>query len=117
MEPTITPTTYTVTCLPPDGLGAENWDIEVQYTGGFRWGKPTPPERHWAVRLRGHWCLSDEGEWDRESIPGEREDEWLADHRFTLETALNLAKQAAPHVTVNSQTPAEYLAWRANRAA
>jgi hypothetical protein len=35
METTARPTTYTVSCLPEDGLGSENWSIEVQYVSAF----------------------------------------------------------------------------------
>lgn len=45
----------------------------------------------WAVMRRGHWCLGVDEKWSYESIPSERRDEWLAEHRFDLETALALA--------------------------
>lgn len=38
-----------------------------------------------------------------------REDDWLAAHRFDLDTALKLAREAAPHVTVNGRTVADAL--------
>lgn len=48
--------------------------------------------------------------WDYEMRPSEREDEWLATHRFDEAIALRLAKEAAPHVTVNGRTVADALA-------
>lgn len=62
-------------------------------------------EDRWAV-LRWSRCLGADGEWDYESIPSERTDEWKATHRFDLDTALRLAQEAAPKVTVNGWTVA-----------
>ncbi len=41
--------------------------------------------------------------------PSERDDDWLDAHRFDLDTALMLAKEAAPKVTVNGFTVADAL--------
>lgn len=69
----------------------------------------------WAV-TRPRRCLGVDGEWDWEPIPSEREDDWLAAHRFDLATALALAKQAAPTVAVNGITAAQAAARRATGA-
>lgn len=108
-------TQYSIGCLPDDPLDGSSWDLHVEFTGAHRFGEPRPADQQWAVRMRGHWCLSRDGKWDMESIPSERTDEWLAEHRFDLETALRLAKEHAPHVTVNGLTAAGLLAWRAQR--
>jgi hypothetical protein len=112
---TVTATTYTITCLPGDVADGHHWDLEVQFTGAHRFGKPRPANRQWAVRMRDHWCLSNEGKWDMESIPSERTDEWFETHRFDLETALKLAAEQAPHVIINGLTPVGLLAWRKQR--
>jgi len=93
-EPRVQPTGYTVTCYPHEDINAEVFSIQVEYTGHDRW----------AVRLRGSRCLAVDGQWEWEPIPSERDDEWLAEHRFDLDTALRLAKEQAPHVTVNGIT-------------
>ena len=49
--------------------------------------------------------------------PSGREDDWLATHRFDLDTALNLAKEAAPKLTTNGFTVADALRFREARAA
>jgi hypothetical protein len=41
--------------------------------------------------------------------PSEREDDWLDTHRFDLDTALKLAKEQAPLVTVNGYTVTDAL--------
>ncbi len=64
----------------------------------------------WAVRRMGR-CLGADGEWDWESVPSERTDEWLHAHRFDLETALKLAAEAAPHLVINGMTAADMTAW------
>jgi hypothetical protein len=58
----------------------------------------------WAVRWMSR-CLSRDGEWTLEPIPSSRTDEFLAAHRFDLDTALRLAKEAAPKITVNGRRP------------
>lgn len=63
----------------------------------------------WAVRLRSR-CLSVDGTWDYEPLPSSREDDWLDRHRFDLDTALRLAAERAPHVTVNGIAVADVLA-------
>lgn len=100
--PAAEPTAYTVTCLNEEVEGAHAWALTVEYRG----------RGSWAVK-RNVFCLSRAGEWDYEMRPSEREDEWLAEHRFPLDEALELAKQAAPHVIVNGMTPADLLAWHA----
>jgi hypothetical protein len=93
-EPEVRAISYVVTAAPdwshPD---RSLWDIEVHERGGGKWGVYN--------RTR---CLGSDGEWSWESIPSERRDEWLAEHRFDLDTALRLAKEQAPHVTVNGLT-------------
>ena len=98
--PTVRPTRYEVTSLPESHDELGSFTITVEYRGRDRW----------AVLRRGRWCLSTTGEWDFESIPSEREDEWLAAHRFDLDTALRLAHEHAPTMTVNGYTVADALA-------
>ncbi len=64
----------------------------------------------WAV-VRWHSNLGTDGEWDYERSPSNREDEWVATHRFTLERALELAAEAAPHITVNGYTVDDVKDW------
>lgn len=97
-EPIVQATRYTVNCLPEDGLDSHVFEITVEYRGDNRW----------AVK-RHSQCLAADGTWDYEMRPSEREDDWLAAHRFDLNTALKLAKEAAPHVTVNGFTVADAL--------
>lgn len=92
-------TAYTVSALPEPIPDADSWAIIVEYRGHGRW-----------AACHGRRCLSAAGRWDWEPIPSERDDEWLADHRFTLPAALSVAERAAPLVTVNGRTPADVLA-------
>lgn len=97
-EPTVQATRYTVNCLPEDGIDSHVFEITVEYRG----------RGLWAIK-RHSQCLAADGSWDYEMRPSEREDEWLATHRFDLDTALKLAKEAAPKVTVNGFTVADAL--------
>lgn len=89
-------TRYEVNLLPESYGEAYHWAISVEYRG-----KGT-----WAV-LHFGYCLGSDGEWDYEPSPSNREDDWLETHRFDVETALTLAREHAPKVTVNGLTPAD----------
>lgn len=109
-------TTYTVTCLPNDPRNSGTYDITVEFRGAHKWLEPRPADQQWAVILRGNWHLGHDGKWSLK--PGndyDGYDEWVRTHRFGLETALKVAAEQAPHVTVNGNTPAQLLAWRATR--
>lgn len=101
-EPIVRVTRYEVSVLPEDDINYPVYAIAVE----------TRSASLWAV-VRHRMCLGADGEWDWESIPSERGDEWLAAHRFDRETALRLAQAAAPSVTVNGITAAQVLARRA----
>lgn len=101
MEPVTTEDSFTVTCVTEaeDDVNWHLFSINVVYAGRGRW----------AIRRHGR-CLNAAGQWDYESIPSERTDEWLAAYRFDRETALRLAAEAAPKVTVNGWTVTGVLA-------
>jgi len=107
-------TTYSVSCLPDDPVDGNSWEIAVEFRGGVTIdGEPRPLDRQWAVIFRGLWHLSHDGTWD---LRGDQsDDEWLATHRFDLETALRVAAEQAPLVKVSGMTAADLLAWRAEQ--
>ena len=70
----------------------------------------------WGVFHLGE-CLGSDGEWDWESNPSSRTDEWLETHRFDCGTALDLAREWAPKVTVNGHVAAEVAARRGREPA
>ncbi|EFE65828.1 predicted protein [Streptomyces viridosporus ATCC 14672] len=92
-EPIVQATRYEVSLLPEGDVNRLLFTINVEYRGDNRWA---------VVRHR--LCMNAEGVWSWESVPSEREDEWLAAHRFDLDTALRLAKEHAPKVMVNGMT-------------
>lgn len=92
-------TRYTVNLLPETDINSHVFEITVEYRGNGRW----------AV-LRHGQCLDQYGVWEYELRPSEREEDWIATHRFDLDTALRLAKEAAPGVMVNGLTAAGALA-------
>ncbi|GAA3154222.1 hypothetical protein ACFQ0X_43995 [Streptomyces rectiviolaceus] len=101
-EPVVRAVEYTVNCVPDDGY---HFEIRVQHRGKGRY----------AVTRHGHSCLGADGTWDRGVKEYDRGDAWLNAHRLDLDTALNLAKKAAPHVTVNGYTVADALAMQQKR--
>lgn len=99
MSATVRPSQFEVSVLPEDDINYPHYVVTVEARGAGRWA---------VVRHR--QCLGADGEWSWESIPSEREDDWLATHRFDLETAQRLAIEAAPSVYVNGRTAAQVLA-------
>jgi hypothetical protein len=92
---------YDVSVWPDDieCVDSSTWKLTVEYRGRGKW----------AVTRTGRVCLGSDGEWDWESIPSERQDEWLTAHRFPLAEALDLARRHAPDVKINGMTAAEVL--------
>lgn len=90
------PTTFTV-CAVPETV--RDWDIFAITV------EETAPGR-WAVR-RGKRCLDRDGVWEWEPIPSERDADLLARCRFDLDTALDMARRAAPELKSNGITAAK----------
>ncbi|ARX81577.1 hypothetical protein SMD44_00975 [Streptomyces alboflavus] len=88
-----------VSVLPEGDINRLVFTITVAYRG----------DDQWAVIRHGE-CLGSDGNWDYELRPSEREDEWLATHRFDFQTALKLATDAAPGIRCNGETAVD--AWR-----
>lgn len=99
MTPDVRVTEYAVCALPEGNVNASHFTIKVAYRG----------EGRWAVTRFGE-CLGADGTWDYEPNPSSRTEEWLATHRFDEATALRLAFEAAPHITVNGWTVDRVLA-------
>lgn len=98
-EPTVTVTEYAVSCLPEDHDGYDSFAVLVEY-----W-----PGEGWFVR-RSTRFLGGDGPWTFSDGTAK----WKASHRFDLDTALRLAREATATVTVNGLTVADVLA-RAER--
>jgi hypothetical protein len=81
---------------PDHDIGLSSWDVTVAYRG----------RGLWAVTHHSY-CLNKNGGWDYEMRPSERDDDWLGEHRFPLDEAVRLAKQIAPHISINGRTAAE----------
>ncbi len=79
--------------VPEDSVNHYSYLITVEHRGDGRW----------AVLHTGA-CLSRDGEWDWEPSSSNREDDWLDNHRFSRQEALDRAAAAAPHITVNGFT-------------
>ncbi len=94
---------YTITCLPEEDDDFSMWAVTVEYRMRGRW----------AVTQRGIFTLNADGTWDLDPGCRNDDDDWLATHRFGLEDALELAREAAPHVKVNGMTPADVMEFRA----
>jgi hypothetical protein len=82
-------TEYDVSILPQDHEEGYNWSLKVQYRGKGLWG----------VFIHDRMCLGTDGTWDWEPSPSNREDDWIATHRFTEDEAIKLAREAAKTMT------------------
>lgn len=98
--PSVRATHYEVSCMPPEHDLAHSLTIRVEWRGGDRY----------AVLNRLGYALGADGEWDHESVPSERTDEWKATHRFGLDAALDHARREATRVRVGGRTAAQWLA-------
>lgn len=98
-EPVVHATEYAVSCLQDDNINVDLFAIRVQYRGAGRY----------AVIRSGDMCLGADSTWDHGVKPYDRDDAWLNAHRFDLDTALRLAKEQAPLVTVNGHTVTDAL--------
>lgn len=105
-EATVLATEYSVNCLDGEHLDNHLFEVRVQYRGAGRY----------AVIRSGDLCLGADGTWDHGVKEYDRGDDWLNAHRFDLDTALRLAKEHAPLVTVNGHTVADAIAMRQKRA-
>jgi len=102
---TVRPTVYEVCAYPGDDINRRHFVIEVTHRGNDRW-----------AILQGGFCLSrSTGEWDYESIPSERRDDWLDDHRWSLPEAIERAQDVAPEITLMGKTAVEVAVWAASR--
>ncbi|TYB69669.1 hypothetical protein FXF51_05775 [Nonomuraea sp. PA05] len=97
-EPEMRVTRYEFCCLPEGHIDAPHFTISVEYRG----------RGLWAV-LDGPFALDADGRKDYEPRPSSREDDWLATHRFDLDTAKRIAVKAAKVQTVNGHTVADVL--------
>lgn len=96
---------YSVCPLPEDSDWYSVFEITVERM------RQRTGEVLWAVR-RHQMCVNAAGDWGYESRPSEREDDWLADNRHDLETALRLAQEASGRLRINGKTIADILADR-----
>jgi hypothetical protein len=97
----VRPIRFEVSLLPEDDVNYRLYAVKVEYFG----------EGKWAVH-DGFGCLGVDGTWDEGLHAYGRGDEWLAAHRFDKQTAIKLAREAAPGVTVHGITAAQALARR-----
>lgn len=96
---TVRTTEVTVSAVPEDNINHGHFSVTVQWRGG---------ETYAVARHR--MCLGTDGEWDYEPSPSNRDDDWIAAHRFSHDEALVLAAHACLELTVNGFTVADVLA-------
>lgn len=102
LEPTVQITRFEVCALPKGHPMRRHFIIHVEAREGDTWAVVQP--------FQPAPCLGSDGEWDWEMRSSERTDEWVAAHRFGLDTALDLAKREARKLTVGGLTAADVLA-------
>ena len=102
----VTVTSYEVSIWPEDcsGMDSAIYCCSVTHTGYGNWSV-----RRGSAGSTGA-VLGIDGQWHYERLPSERRKKELAEHRFDLETALKLAREMAPRVTLNGLTAEEALA-------
>lgn len=98
-EPIVHPAAYWVNVLPEDFPDSYHWTIKLEYRGRGLWAIIH------SMQVYGH-----DGTWDWEPSPSTREeiDGWLENYRWTLEEAIDVAKQLAPTVKVMGRTAEQW---------
>lgn len=103
MTITCMPTKYLVSLLPAEHPEVVLFGLEVEWRG-VPWQVPAGEradwDRVWAV-TRLSRVLAVRGGWEYEPQPSSRSLDWCRAHRFTLDDALEVAKQQAHYVIVN----------------
>jgi hypothetical protein len=89
-------TELTVCALPEGDINYYSYALKVQWRG-----------RETYAVMDGRKVLGEDGEWDYEPPVSERDDDWIATHRFPYDEAVGLAVVAAPHVVVDGQRVTE----------
>lgn len=96
--PTVAVTEYTVSLLPESNVNYRHYRILVQRLDGDVWRVQNAMGDF--LSMAGTWSVGPWGTRDR----------WVQLHTFDLDTALRLARQAAPNVAVSFRAAAEVLA-------
>jgi hypothetical protein len=78
----------------PDDIEGHAFALKVEYRG---------PDR-WAILRHGSCYNFITGDWDYESLPSNRRDKWLDEHRRPMDEAIRMAEILAPNLTVNGWT-------------
>lgn len=92
-RPFVDITKLDVSSFPLDHEDHGHFTVTVEYRG----------RGLWAV-VRHGTCLNTGDGWDHEVRPSEREDAWIAAHRFPMQDAIRRARNVAPTLTVNGWT-------------
>jgi hypothetical protein len=98
-EPFVKATRYEVSVLPEGNINRRYNRLHVEYRRDDLWVVCQPG----SLNL----CYGRDGTWDWESGIT---DEWIANRYLDFDTAMRLAKEAAPLVEVNGRTAAQVLA-------
>jgi hypothetical protein len=93
-------TRYAVSVIPDGHPLRRHFTITVDYRG----------EHRWAVLYEGS-AMSRDGGADHEPLASNRDEEWLAAHRFAEDEALALARELAPQVRCNGRTAEQAMQW------
>lgn len=105
-EPTQRATRYEVSCLPEDHIDAYAFTLRAEYRGAGRWAV-TDGHRYFSadggVSYGFGWDHEPVGDEEMDAFERERE-EWLTEYRSDEETALRIAKERAPLMTVSGWT-------------
>lgn len=98
-EPVVRVTQYLVSCLPEEHPDMPWAAVTVERRG----------PNSWAVKV-GAYVYNAAGESDYEPLPSSRTEEWLAEFRHDLDTALEAARKIAPTLTVGRHTVDQLMA-------
>lgn len=105
-EPTVRPACHWVSCLPEGDVNFNAFLLRVEYRGDGRWAVTDGHRFFAADEACSHgfgWAREPVGDEEMDAFERDRE-AWLAEYRFDEETALRIAREVAPLMTVNGWT-------------
>jgi hypothetical protein len=99
MEPIVSVESYVVHAVPPEVPDDDRdlWTLHLQNRGDDRWSIS------WNRRTYGR-----SGTWTFPLQPPDPDDEFLAEYRFELDEALEIAKRLTPTLVVNGKTAQQW---------
>jgi hypothetical protein len=103
----VRPVRFEVSVIPPrfteSGDGSDTWTLLVTYRGNDKWAVAQGDD------MMASYCLGADGIWSWRPDKEHEDAAWCAEHWFSFEDAMELARRNCPYVTVYGKTALDIL--------